>query len=116
MAKTLEQLAKEIYDEYMADGEPCTMEECLEVAKQEMGAKKIKTYVQSDKPKEKKKREVKLDEVKVQIIKDLDHILDRVEGIDRATIKIVNPQKEISFRIGADEYSLSLIKHRVKKS
>lgn len=112
--KTLEELAKEIYKEYAKDGEPCTMEEALEVAKMEMGAKDVKIYAQSDKSKEKKKREIKLDDVKVSIIANLAEMVEDNLSIGYENVKIANPQKEITFTVKGEEYSISLIKHRKK--
>lgn len=110
----LEKLAQEIYKECLADGEEVTEQEALEMAKMELGAKEIKNYTQGEKPKEKKKREVKLDPQKVEIIKEIFEILPDCD-LDLCDLEITNPQKEITFKIEDDEYSLSLIKHRPAK-
>lgn len=75
-------------------------------------AKEIKRYERGDKPKEKKKREVKLDEDKVKIISFLERILTDSDALE---VFVKNPQKEITFRYNGGEYSLSLIKHRPPK-
>lgn len=118
MDKKVEKLAKEIFDECKGTEDEVTMEEAMEMAKMELGAKEIKSYTQSDKPKEKKKREVKMDELKVRFIRML-HVFIYMGGMDFSEnitdVTIANPQKEITFRIGADEFSLTLTKHRPPK-
>ena len=94
------------------DGEPVTREEAEEMAEMEIKAKDILDYAQAEEKKPRKKREVKKDPIKVDFIKFLLNLL-LTNGIDNAII--VNEQKEIAFRIGEDNYSLSLIKHRAPK-
>lgn len=116
MAKSLNELATEIFNECLADGEPVTEEQALEMARQELGAKEIKNYTQATVEKKKVKREVKLDDTKVHIVKMLKTLLEGMSVTDNITeVAIANPQKEITFKIGKDEYSISLIKHRPPK-
>ena len=122
MAKTLEQIAKDIYNECKAEGEEVTMEEALEMAKMEVGAKEIKNYTQATvEKKAKKKREVKLDEVKVRLIELLNYCLLNPETVDDElpfkieNVSVVNAQKEIVFNVGEGEYSITLTKHRPPK-
>ena len=84
-------------------------------------AKQVKRYEQADKPKEKKKREVKLDEDKVQILR---YIANKMEDRHRLVeedewvfheVLVKNPQKEITFSLNGCEYSLTLTKHRPPK-
>ena len=75
-------------------------------------AKEIRRYEQADKPKEKKKREVKLDEDKVKII---DFLAKVMVDSDALEIFVKNPQKEITFQYNGCEYSLNLVKHRPPK-
>lgn len=75
-------------------------------------AKQIKRYEQADKPKEKKKREVKLDEDKVKIINFLERVLV-VSDVLKVSVK--NPQREVTFQYNGCEYSLTLTKHRPPK-
>lgn len=75
-------------------------------------AKEVKRYEKADKPKEKRKREVRLDEDKVKIISFLERILTDSDALE---VFVKNPQKEITFRYNGGEYSLSLIKHRPPK-
>lgn len=82
----------------------------IEHKAKESGASKI--YAQSEKPKTKAKREIKLDDVKVSFLKEVATLISELQ-IDNVTI--ANPQKEITFTIGADCYSLNLVKHRPPK-
>jgi len=105
----LEKLAKQIMAEALADGEPVTMEEALEMAKMEVGAKESGIDKVAPNPAEKRKRKpVAPDAEKVEIIKKFyDFILTNLD--ESATI--INVQREITF----GEYSIQLIKHRPKK-
>ena len=94
------------------DGEPVTREEAEEMAEMEIKAKDVTDYAQAEEKKPRKKREIKKDPIKVDFIKKLEDLL-LTNGIESVTI--VNEQKEITFRIGEDNYSLSLIKHRAPK-
>lgn len=108
---TKETLAKKIFDECAKDGEPVTMEEALEMADMEIKSGSIKNYTQSSAEK-KSKKEVKLDQTKVDFIQALAEML---EDVETENVTIINPQKEIGFTIKGESYSLSLIKHRPKK-
>ena len=85
-------------------------------------AKEVRRYEQSDKPKSKKKREVKLDEMKIEIIKFLENAMDgrhrfiEEDEWDFENVIVKNPQKEITFVVNGCEYSLNLIKHRPPKA
>ena len=90
----------------------CNREEAEEVAKMEVKAKGLKRYEQSDKPRKKVEREVKLDENKVKIINFLERVLTDSDALD---VKIKNPQREITFIFEDEDYSVTLTKHRKKK-
>ena len=84
-------------------------------------AKEIRRYEQSTEKKERKPREKKIDAEKVAI---LEYLVNRMESRhnfleedewDFDKITIANPQKEITFRVGENEYSLTLTKHRPPK-
>lgn len=84
-------------------------------------AKEIRRYEQSAEKKERKPREKKIDQEKVEI---LEYLVNRMESRhcileedewDFDKITIANPQKEITFRVGENEYSLTLTKHRPPK-
>ena len=78
-----------------------------EMAEMERKAKANRRYEQSDKPRAKAKREVKIDEEKVKIIECIFQAL--AESSYEPTT--ANPQREITF----GSYSVTLTKHRPKK-
>ena len=80
-------------------------------------AKEVRRYEQADKPKSKKKREVKLDEDKIAIIELLfDFFKNGIYLLPIEEMTVKNPQKEITFKLNGCEYSLNLIKHRPPKA
>lgn len=114
MAKTksIEQLAQEIFKECKADGEEVTMEEAVEMAKMEIGAKEIKNYVQSTVEKKvTKKKERKVDEEKGFILR---HIKVLIEGLKAQSVTMKN-EVELSFIYNGNSYTLKLTKHRPPK-
>lgn len=85
-------------------------------------AKKKATITTGDKKKRAYKftqRERKPDEVKREIIETIAHNLDRAccgENLDHPqNITIVKPEKEITFILFGEEYSVTLTKHRKPK-
>lgn len=117
MAKTLEQLADEIYKECLEDNEPVTREEALKMAQMELGAKQIKTYVQSTPTKKKTVREIKPDDTKVELISQISKLLDRIVINDNGLndVRITKAQREIDFILCNEHYTLTLVKHRPPK-
>ena len=108
-----EKIIARIMKECEADGEPVTREEAEEMAEMEIKADGIKNYTQSDvEKKPKKKREVKKDPTKISFLHYLEEWLTNSSVSD---ITVVNEQREISFKIENDTYSLVLTKHRQKK-
>lgn len=108
-----EKLILELMAEAEKDGEPITREEAEEMALMEIKANGIKDYTQSSvEKKPKQKREVKKDPTKVTFIHYLEEWLLTT---DVENVTITNEQKEISFDIKGENYSLSLIKHRSPK-
>ena len=107
--KKFEKLVEEIMREANEDGESVTREEAEEMARMEIGAKAIKRYEQSESAKEPKKRNIKKDEEKIEIISKIYNFL-LTNGFEGVTI--VNEQREIKFN---EVFSLTLTKHRVKK-
>lgn len=75
-------------------------------------AKDLRRYEKADKPRERKKREIKLDEDKVKIINFLERVMTDSDALN---IFVKNPQKEITFQYNGCEYSLNLVKHRPPK-
>lgn len=89
--------------------------DCAELDKMDKEAKKngaTKVVAQSeDKPKQKRAPRKPNDE-KREIIKNLFDILPKIVGLNHT---IVNPEREIAFKVGEHEYSLTLTQHRKKK-
>lgn len=109
--KTLEELAQEIYNECQED-EPITMDEALEMAKMELGAKAISNYTQTQEPKkEKPKKERKVDEEKGFILDYIKRGLTLL--VDSTTIETENEVK-LHFPYNNSQYTVTLTKHRQK--
>ena len=111
MAKTLEELAKELYNEALEDGEPVTEDEALEMARMELGAKEIPNYTQATVKKERKQRERKVDETKKFI---LEAVIEAIYNACDGTATMEN-ETDIHFTYKGDKYSLKLTKHRPPK-
>ena len=108
MAKTLEELAKEIFDECEKDGEPITKEESLEMAQMEMKAKvEGKHYEQNQKKRKKRTVERKIDELKGQILSAL---RPTIEEFGEVTFQ--KTETEIDFLVDDIPYTLKLTKHK----
>jgi hypothetical protein len=82
------------------------------MAEMEIKAKGISNYTQAEEKKPRKKREIKKDEVKISFLKNLEEWLTNTSVSD---IMLVNEQREISFKINDDTYSLVLTRHRPQK-
>ena len=78
-------------------------------------AKQMRRYEQAEEKKERKPREKKIDAEKVEIIDFIYTEMLNSGHIDFEEIIVKNEQKEITFRIGENEYSLTLTKHRPPK-
>lgn len=108
-----EKLIKQIMAECAKDGEPVTYEEAAEMAEMEMKSKTdCKRYEREEKQNKTTNRTPKIDTEKVEIIKI---VAKAISGSNMELVTVVNCQKEISFAIGENEYSLTLTKHRKKK-
>lgn len=117
-----EKLIKQIIAECAKDGEPVTYEEAAEMAEMEIKAKTdCKRYEREIKENKPTNRIPKIDTEKIAIIESVAHQLTKFITSDEnkldgaKNIKIVNQQKEITFTVGENEYSLTLTKHRKKK-
>ena len=89
--------------------------ESAEMKEMERKSKKNKRYEKSDTPKKYIRKE---DPVKREIISTLAQNVDRSWFEDNSRIcdvKIVKPEKEFTFKIGSDCYSVTLTKHRAPK-
>jgi hypothetical protein len=105
----IEKLAEQIYKEAIADGEPMTKEESIEVALMEINAKQNKNYTQSTVEKKVSTRERKVDENKKFILEHLKCVIDGMA--DNAEMK---NETELNFEYCGNAYTLKLIKHRKK--
>ena len=106
----IEKLAEQIYKEAIADGEPMTREESMEVAIMEMSAKQNnKNYTQSTVEKKKVTKERKVDEDKKFILEQIKNVVDCFTE----TAEMRN-EAEISFEYCGNAYTVKLIKHRKK--
>ena len=121
MTTELEKLAEEIFFECYRAGEPVTGEEAMKMAKMELKDKTNRRYEKSDAPRKKTERKKKEDPIKREIISTLAKNLTRVviegeeEDYSPSPIFIENPEKEISFQLMGESYSITLTKHRPKK-
>lgn len=108
-----EKLINQIMKECAEDGEPVTREEAEEMAEMEIKSKKdCRRYEGDTKKRKTANRTVKIDEEKVEIIKIL---AKAISGGDMSLVTITNQQREITFSIGENDYSVTLTKHRKKK-
>lgn len=108
-----EKLIANIMAECAKDGEPITREEAEEMAEMEIKANGIKNYTQATvEKKPRKKREVKKDPTKVELVKNFANYLLTTSLND---VTIVNEQREITFVLNNETYSIVLTKHRTKK-
>lgn len=117
----IDALALEIMKEFNSQNEGTTLEEAREMAKMELNEKTNRRYEKSDAPRKQTERKKKEDPVKREIITTLAKNLTRVviEGEEEDyfpnPIFIENPEKEISFQLMGESYSVTLTKHRPKK-
>ena len=83
-------------------------------------AKSVKRYEKSDAPRKKAVKTRKVDEVKVEIVSTIAQNLTRVVLNDEALstpqdINILKPEREITFTLCGENYSVVLTKHRPPK-
>ena len=87
----LEKLAKQIRKECEQDGEPVTLEEAMEMAKMEIGAKDVSIGARVAEPtpeKEKKSRNVKISDEKAFVFsKILENLLENFENVAVIDVK-----------------------------
>ena len=105
-----EKLIKEIMKDL-----DCSREDAEEVAEMEIKAKEIKRYEKAEEQKPRKKREPKIDAEKCALIDFFWSAMLNSSTVEFESINVKNLQKEITFRVGENEYSLTLTKHRPPK-
>ena len=119
---TKEKLIEQIMAECEKDGEPVTRVEATEMAEMELKAKENCRRYENDKTTRKKpQREKKIDTEKMRLIELLNYCLLEPSAVDSEFpfkiefVSVVNEQKEITFSVGENNYSVTLTKHRNKK-
>lgn len=106
-----EKLILDIMKTCEADGEPVSRAEAEEMAEMEIKSNLITRYEKSDKPRKAAKKERKVDEKKKKLLSCCRVLL---QGLG-ADIQSVKTETEITFTLDEEDYSLKLIKHRLKK-
>lgn len=105
MDEKLEKLAQKIFNEYKGTEEEISMEEALEMARMESGAKELKNYTQAEVEKKKKvERPKKVDEDKNAITEMIADIL-KEKCYD---VVIENMGKLISFEYKSKPYTVDI--------
>lgn len=110
----LEKLAKQIFDECAKDNEPITMEEALEMAKMEIGAKDVKREAKAlEQPKkEKKPKIVQVSQEKQMLFSNILGCVNTIYGED---VQILTQNKLISVQIGDKIFKIDIIEQRKTK-
>jgi len=107
-----EKLILSIMKSAEADGEPISREEAEEMAEMEIKAKGITEYAQAKEKKPRKKREVKKDAVKMELVAQLADFIQREIA---SHVEVTNDQRTIEFVVNGENYSVTLTKHRKAK-
>lgn len=112
----LDKLALEIFKECEKDGEPVTMEEALEMAKMEVGAREVKREATTTEKKKadapKKPRTVKVSDEKVELF----NLIFAAVADKHPTAAITKENKNIEVKIGEKTFKIDLIEQRQKKN
>lgn len=104
------EFAEATFIEDTMDTDPEALKE-MEAKAKANGATKVKAH-SVDAYGKKRTRERKPNEEKREIINDIFDWMPKIIGLDH---EIVNPEREIAFRIGENHYSLTLTCHRKPK-
>lgn len=107
-----EKLIESIIKMCELNNEPVTREEAEYMADLEIKANGLPNYTSSEEKKVRKPRTIKKDPAKISFMHYLEEWLTNSSVSD---IIMVNEQREISFKIADDTYSLVLTKHRPSK-
>ena len=111
----IEKLAKKIMKECEQDGEPVTLEEAMEMAKMEVGAKDISIEARKDAPKaeaaEKRVRKVNSSDEKIALFSNLMSFLS--ENFENVTV--LKENKLIEVKIGEKTLEINIVEHRKPK-
>lgn len=114
---SIEKLAQQIFNECEKDGEPVTIEDALEMARMELGAKEIKNYAQKEyKPKEEKEKKPKEIKVSKEKIELFDLLWEGLHNFYDENAQIIKQNKEISVQIGEKSFKIDIVEHRKPKN
>lgn len=109
--KSLKISQEEAIQMWLEDNDFCINEEQHALIEKTKG-QKLHLDAKSDKPKEKRKRTVKIDNDKIKVINLIESILIE-NGYENVTIE--NSQKLIGFEINGEHFTINLTKQRKKK-
>jgi hypothetical protein len=116
MAKSLNALATQIYNECLADGEPVTEEEALEMARMELNVKTAEIVdAGKEKGKARKPKTVKVSDEKKALFDSILENLDRCVGVEHENVSVLTENKLIEVKIGAKTFKIDLIECRKPK-
>ena len=116
MAKSLNELATKIYNECLADGEPVSEEEALEMARMELNVKTAEIVdAGHEKGKDRKPKTVKVSNEKKALFESIYANLDRCEGVEPENVKVLTENKLIEVKIGDKTFKIDLIECRKPK-
>lgn len=112
--KDLNKLAEQIFKECEKDGEPISMEDALEMAKMEIGAKGMtnvgKSVDNPDKPK--KPKTVKISDEKKELFSE---ILSDLEDVYKQNVKVLKENKLIQVKMSEKIFKIDIIEQRPPK-
>ena len=112
--KDLNKLAEQIFKECEKDGEPISMEDALEMAKMEIGAKGMtnvgKSVDNPDKPK--KPKTIKISDEKKELFSE---ILSDLEDVYKQNVKVLKENKLIQVKMGEKIFKIDIIEQRPPK-
>jgi len=116
MAKSLNALATQIYNECLADGEPVTEEGALEMARMELNVKTAEIVdAGKEKGKVRKPKTVKVSDEKKMLFDSIFTNLDRCEGIEPESITVLTENKLIEVKIGDKTFKINISETRKPK-
>jgi len=111
----LEKLARQIMKECEQDGEPVTLEEAMEMAKMELGAKEVSVGARVAEPtpeKEKKTRNVKVSDEKTAVFNSiLENLSENFENVT-----VLKENKLIEVKYGGKVLKIDLVEQRPPKN
>lgn len=113
---TVEKLAKQIFDECAKDGEPVTMEEAIEMAQMEIGAKGIKHEARSVEPKAEKTKIQRIAQVSDEKMALFSLLWEGLYNYYGENAQIQKQNKEISVQIGDKSFKIDIVEHRKPKA